>query len=565
MTNARAIFWLVALLLLTTGASVFLHIKGGANRVLVQRTRLRDAAADIPVAIAVTRTNAPATQLVQKRRWRLESPYSAAADERVVLRLLDVLSMTEIEAATTDQELLRLGRTRADFGLTNPAVRVTLTDAKQQATTYAFGALTPAGDGRYVAVGDEPSVYVVSTNAFAVLDLPPEGFRRRAAFTVGPESVLSLDVKRGTGSFMRFVREGELWQMTEPRQVTASAARMKKLLEGVMSATAVDFVWPTGAAGEPTEASAALLASYGLDPESAVTVTAKCTDGFNRRISFGKEASGGRVYALVQNGGAIVTMAAEPKDVALAGISEFTDTRLFPLEESAVTRVSVTDGETSYLLARGEDGAWLLESPVAAPTDSAGVSAFLARICALRLEDVVTNGVTVAVTPGDKPFVVAREAVLGGVRLDDLRSREIVRIDPTTVRRLVVTDTRRSEPTAVVHDTDRRAWNVESSARAGVVSEHAIVELLTALESLRAERIAKLKVTAADLRTYGLDKPWLTVAIDVRSEDAVRRNILVGASAPGGAYATLGATDAVFVLSAETIRRLSTPLVREEP
>ncbi len=563
MTNKRAILWLAVVLVMLLAAHVVLHFKGVTNRTVVQRTHLREVSPDQAFRVSVVRRDSPQTLLVRTRSWRIVEPYAAFADEHTVLKMLDALTTAEIDAATSDQELLRLGRTREDFGLVTPRVRVTVASRKGD-VEYAFGSVTPSGEGCYVAVSGESMVYVVSSNVFSAVDLPPEGFRRRAVFSVDADVAVSLDVKRGTGSFMRFIREGELWRMIQPREASASALRIKKLLDGLMSATVSDFIWPTGAPDEPTEATSALLAGYGLDPESAVTVTAKCTDGIDRQISFGKEASGGLVYALIQSGSAIVTMPAALKDAALAGISDFTDTRLFPLDASAMTRVSVTDGETVYLLARGEDGAWLLDAPVRAATDAPSVSAFLDRICRLHLDNVASNGVTVAVTPGDKPMTVSRDAALGDFRLEDLRSREIIRVDPSSVRRIVVTDSRALMPTAVVHDADRRAWNVESSGRPGVASEQDILKLLDALNPLRANRIVKLKVTAADLRLYGLDEPWLTVAIDRRADDAVRRNILIGGETWGGRYATLGATDAVFVLSEETIRRLASPLVTEE-
>ena len=55
----------------------------------------------------------------------------------------------------------------------------------------------------------------------------------------------------------------------------------------------------------------------------------------------------------------------------------------------------------------------------------------------------------------------------------------------------------------------------------------------------------------------------MTVAIDQAKEDSVRRNILIGDEAQGGRFATLGATDAVFVISQEVLNRLTEPLVTE--
>ncbi len=561
MRTRKTLFTLITLLGITLLAHLALHFQSDVTPTLGQRSYLLKDSAREAFRLRVTRADEPEALLVHTKDWRLVEPYAASVDETVVLRLLDALTMSEIEAATGDQELLRLGRTREDFGLTEPLVKVSVTDP-DGTSELSFGSLNPAGDGHYAAIEGEQIVYVISTNVFDAVNLAPEGFRRRALFSISAEEVLSFDIKRGSGSFMRFVREGNLWQMQEPRLATASAARIKKLLESILSASATDFIWPTGSLDEPASMTAALLAGYGLDPESAVTVTMKCEDGQDRQVSFGKEASEGLVYALAQKIGTIMTVPAELKDASLAETSAFTDTRLFPLDENAVTRVSITDAVATYLLSRDKTGNWVLEAPVSAATDEKSVSAFLTHIQTLQLEDVTTNGVTIAVSPGDKTFLVSPERILSGLRLADLRSREIMKLKASEIRRLVVTPEGDVSSTAVVYDKDRRAWNVETSPLSGVANVEAITDMVRVLESLQADSIVKLKVSASDLREYGLDKPALTVAIDRTAEDAVRRNVLIGGIAPGGRYATVGAADAVFVLPEETVQLFMTPLVK---
>ena len=72
-----------------------------------------------------------------------------------------------------------------------------------------------------------------------------------------------------------------------------------------------------------------------------------------------------------------------------------------------------------------------------------------------------------------------------------------------------------------------------------------------------------LKVSANDLSGYGLDTPLFTVAIDLEREDAIRRNILVGDRTDDGRFATVGASDAVFVLPETVVDDLSADLVGE--
>ena len=51
------------------------------------------------------------------------------------------------------------------------------------------------------------------------------------------------------------------------------------------------------------------------------------------------------------------------------------------------------------------------------------------------------------------------------------------------------------------------------------------------------------------------------LAVDVDAADAVRQNVLIGGSAPGGGrYATVGGADAVFVISRRTATDFTTPL-----
>ena len=560
MKNRRTIVWLLTAIALTALAHALLSYKGGVAAALLPRRTLLDQPALKVTHVTVARRGERPAELEQGTSWRLVAPYSAGVDETTVLKMLDLLKSGEIRSAYSEQELLRLGLVRETLGLEDPHVAVTVS-GPGFGTRIAFGSCTPVGDEAYAAVDGEAAVYVVSSNLLAAVDLPPEGFRRRAIFPSGVETAQQLDVKQGTGSFMRFAREGELWSLVQPTNATASAAKVNALLKELSAAVAAGYVWPTGEADEPAAATAGLLAGYGLDPENAVTVTVKCFDGEDRQVSFGNEKDG-LVCALVQNAEAIVRVDAKLKALATAGLADFLDTRLFPFEPETVTRISIEDAGAAYLLAKGTDGAWLMDSPVAAATDAASVEKVLRRLCALRSDVLAAQGLSVSLSSNAAPVTVARRA-LDGLRLEDLRSREVLKIDPAGVRRIV--STRAGRSTAVVFDRDRGVWNVESSDRDGTVSAETVRDLLAALDPLEATQTVKLKVSAADLRAYGLEHPARRLAIDFQKADAVRRNILIGDRAPGGGrFATPGASDAVFVLSDATVRRLSADLVTAE-
>ena len=562
MRNMRIIVWLSVGIAALLGVNILLMFNDSQDTAIVQRTSLLPFPDDAVSLIEISRGGVVESVLTHTGSWRLVEPFAGSVDEAVVLKLLDALAYAPLDDSLGDQELLRLGRTRADFGLESPRLAVRIRAGASEAA-ISFGSPTPSASGVYAAIDDVRAVFVVPSNTFAAVDVPASGFRRRTLFTSGEESVASFDVKRGAGEFMRFRREGDGWLMVQPTEGPASLTKIKKLLSDVMSASAVDFVWPVGGSNEVAEASDALLAGYGLGAESAVTLTLKGTDGSDRRISFGSDAGEGRVYALVHNGAAVVTVDAALKDLVSPGNSALADTRLFPYETSQVSGMSIVDDGVACMLAKNEDGTWRLDSPISAAASSTAVDSLLSAVLALRGGDTDENGVEVSISADERKVRVSRAALGPGFRLENLRSLEILKIDPASVRRLSVTGSGTNGTESVVYDRDRRAWSVEVSSVKGTVSENGVARVLGVVNPLEAGRIVKLKVSADDLGGYGLEKPRLTVAIDLEREDAIRRNILVGDATDGGCFATVGASDAVFVLPESAVYDLSADIVEE--
>ena len=134
-------------------------------------------------------------------------------------------------------------------------------------------------------------------------------------------------------------------------------------------------------------------------------------------------------------------------------------------------------------------------------------------------------------------------------------------VDPKKVKRISVLKKDSSQVVSVVYSGDRRSWNVESSARGGVVDSAAVAGLLKKINPLKAVRTVALKATQSELSKYGLENPCYKVAIDQTTEGSVRKNILIGHKTDGGHFATIGAADAIFVISDETVKVLTAELI----
>ena len=313
------------------------------------------------------------------------------------------------------------------------------------------------------------------------------------------------------------------------------------------------------------------LVPYGLDAGLSVTVRGAADQ--TEQIVFGRSAGTNRVWALVRNGTSVVAVDAALAERCRAGGESLRDTRVFPLAEGeTVTSVSFTAGPAVYVLAQGTNSVWRIESPVVAPADQPKVAEFMERLLRLRQDDVSDEGragdervlVNVSTTVTNRPGVAVSAELLGGrAAFSDLRSKTLLAIDPATVRRLSVRAESGAE-TAVRLNAERGAWDLvrgEGGADARRVNDAAVKALLSALARVEATGVETLAATADDLRRCGLDKPTVTLAVDVDAADAVRQNVLVGGTAPGGGrYATVGGADAVFVISRRTAADFTAPL-----
>ena len=558
MTNRKSILTLLLLLLLLAAANVFLRYGAPESNAAGRQMLVED---DGVCRITLERKGRPTVSLSKDgRAWRLVSPYAGSVDERVVLKFVDDLSMTPITDVIGESALLKLGRTRGDFSLDEPVLSVVLDFERGGAERLDFGSKTSLTNGVFVSIGGMDSVFVVPTSVLETVDVDAERFRRRALFTIDEGSVVSFGIKRGTNPAMEFIRADSGWRLKDAK---VSARKISDFLGKVVTASAESFVWPVGASNETEHASAALLVGYGLDPDAAVTVTVKGADGVDRRISFGKEERNGRVYALVHGGTAIVTLPSALKGLADQDEGAFVDSRLFPVESRSVGSFSVSDRDILYAFARGKDGDWSLESPIVARANGEAVDAVLSRILSLSNSDVTSadDGLVVTLSTNTTKAAVSRASVFGSLVPEDLRSKEILRIDPVLVKRIVRIAGEDGKSVSVLYDRERKVWNLENGGTGAVPDPKGVERVLSAISSLSASRIEKLKVPAADLDDYGLDKPFLTVAVDQEIEGAIRRNVIIGKKTRGGRFATIGSSDAVFVLGDRQVGALSANIV----
>ena len=146
MSNRRSILFLLLVILVLAFANVAIrHVRPDAGP-LARRTLV--ARVGRPARLVLDRAGGGSVVLQRDGAWRIVAPYRGSVEEPVVKKLLDALIFTPVSEMIADSELLKLGRTRADFSLAEPVLRVTVAD-DAGADTISYGAPTPSADGVY--------------------------------------------------------------------------------------------------------------------------------------------------------------------------------------------------------------------------------------------------------------------------------------------------------------------------------------------------------------------------------------------------------------------------------
>jgi len=557
MRERNPLFLMLSVVLLLVGVD-FLLLQNDKGALGVD-DRLVDADFS-PVRIVLSRggvTNAVLERL--DFNWRISAPYIASADSQTVLKFFDAILFAAPIDLASEAELAKIGRRTEDYLLKDPVLTVELESEKEK-RVISFGRTTPAADGVYATVAGLKSVFLVPIESYSAIDLPLEKFRCRSLFQASPESILSFNIRSNPKDSISFTRIGNSWKVGDKN---GSSGVIGDFLLKMLGAQADAFVWPVGGSNETEHISSALLAGYGLDHDSAVSLSFKCTDGRDQQVSFGKKSDDKHVYALAHNGTAVVQAPLALRDLAAQPLASFIDRHLIRIEQEEISSIHLVDGKDSCALSRSDDRTWRVDVPIAAPANASAVNEFLTKALSLNEEDAVEKGVSVTFSGMERPIVTTRQKLGLEAGFGSFRSIEMIRVEPRRLLRLSASrDGQASAVEAIAYDAEQDAWRPDGMEDAGVVNMDSVRELLALLSSVRASRVVTLKASTAELSAFGLEHPTFVLAVDQRDQSTLRQNIIVGSSCDDdGWYATIGSSDAVFVITDETLQILKSPLV----
>lgn len=181
---------------------------------------------------------APIRLLRDGDNWRITSPYEWPASPYAVGRIVSELRMLEHETSFPVANLGATDLSLADYGLAEPALRVSFsagTDPSAAPVTLALGKKTDIGNRLYVLSPDGSRVHVVNQSLADSLSLNLDQLRAPECFTIPVYEARSLNLQSAgpANVRVRLRREGNRWKFESPIDARADKRATETAILGL--------------------------------------------------------------------------------------------------------------------------------------------------------------------------------------------------------------------------------------------------------------------------------------------------------------------------------------------
>ncbi len=293
------------------------------------------------------------------------------ANDVIVDELLAALVQADVSEAFTGDDVN--DAKRAEWGLADPLVQVSITLPGDDVRTGRFGSLSREGGRIYADRGPDTDVLVVSAGPFDEI---------RSAFTQGVRDprltdLRTYDVKKVTilrGGVATFEAEkdvAQIWKMRQPYSGYGEPTKMETRVSHL-----VNEKWLRVAEDGVQD-----LTGFGLDPpEAEVTLVSKRDQVRELLLGASTDLVAGGTFAMERGVPTVYVVSKRFADAVLADANDVRDRSFTRLGFDGVSlTVNLGTPDTTYKLSKIHSG-WEIESPDRYPADGERVVEALALL-----------------------------------------------------------------------------------------------------------------------------------------------------------------------------------------
>ena len=272
-------------------------------------------------------------------KWEIAAAKPLRADPDAVSSMLSTLSSLSSDR-TIDEKATRLEQ----YGLTQPAIELSITDKNKRNTSLLIGDDTPAGTAVYAAIAGDPRVFALSSYKKSSFDKSANDLRDKRLVPFDSDKVTRIELQSKKQT-IEFARDKNQWQIVRPSALRADQSAVEELLRNLrdakMDLNAADDEKKIAAAFN----SAALLATARVTDASGAQelLVRKSKDDF-----FAKSTA---VEGIHKVPGSVATSLEKSLD-------DFRTKKLFDFGFADPNKVEFHDGSKSYFLTRSGSDWW---------------------------------------------------------------------------------------------------------------------------------------------------------------------------------------------------------------
>src|SRR5260370_10683334 len=175
-----------------------------------------------------------AGEIIQLKRsdskWLIAAAEPLRADPDTVSGMLSTLS-----SLSSDRTIEEKASSLEQYGLTQPAIELNITDKNTKTVKLLIGDDTPAGTAVYAAIAGDPRVFALSSYKKNSFDKSTNDLRdkRLLPFDSDKISTIELTAKKQT---IVFGRSKDEWQIVKPKPFRAEPSQLEELLRALREA-----------------------------------------------------------------------------------------------------------------------------------------------------------------------------------------------------------------------------------------------------------------------------------------------------------------------------------------
>ncbi|MDZ4200501.1 MAG: DUF4340 domain-containing protein [Kiritimatiellia bacterium] len=514
--------------------------------------------------------------------WMLLRPVRTRAESSAILKLLHGLENLSKRAAVTEKEMTAHETSWADYGLASPRIRIRL-EGDTTPWRLDVGHESPAGDGLYIRVADEPQVIRTETQWLASIPTDVNDWRDRQVFRAPLSDIERIELRRPEGVLRLGRGETPDWSLLQPIASRADRMVVESILGRLLSLKIEQFI------GTPEDS----FARFGFeDTNLELTLEGQRLPGAVQRLRIGAAVPDrpDLVYAKIRNDPSIFTVSTQIVGWVQSPTLSFRNRRLTSLAVPEIRRARVRWGDRVLEFQKDAE-AWKMTAPVSVPAENDRVTMLIEAWIGARIEAWIDPPATEAWNEGwDDPMgeilfsrnpeatnalriAIHRRApaegrllarVDGEISMLELHAdlADTLTLDPILFRNLTVLQINPETVQGLTLKMRGREFQAERkggewTSPQGAMDPAALAGLLKALSSLRA--VSWVRHAPSDPAAFGLDEPWATLTLHRSGEEGFVQTLQIGRDAGLGRYAMIMGRDTVFLLAPDTVQILSAP------